>query len=282
VQRQRLSGFLAKAGHHIQHARRNPGLQCQFAEAQRRERRLFGRLQHHRIARQQRGTHLPGGDDQRIVPGHDRAHDTERLAPHQRQVLRPGRGDFVVELVGEFTVIGDAGRGGWDVGTERVADRLPHIERLEQGEVVEVIAHQLRKPQQHPLALLRFHVAPAALVERPARRGHGVVDILCLAAGDGGQFAAVDGTQGVEAAAAACGAALPVNDGAAVGLQFPRAARPVDACLGWLLAGHGRRPSQPQRGRKPIIGMSLSKKVMEFPPGVVVSMRAVARYYDAT
>ena len=52
----------------------------QFAETQRRERRLFGRLQHDRAAGGQRRRELPGRHHQREIPRYDLADDADRLA----------------------------------------------------------------------------------------------------------------------------------------------------------------------------------------------------------
>ena len=76
---ERLAGLFAEAGNDVEHAVRQPRLLAEPAQEQRAERRLLGRLQHDRIARDQRRAELPRGDDERIVPRHDRADDAERL-----------------------------------------------------------------------------------------------------------------------------------------------------------------------------------------------------------
>ena len=86
----------------------------------------------------QRRPDLPGGDDQRIVPRHDRADDAERLLPHHRDVVCSDRRDLVVELVGELGVVLDAVGGEGDVDIQGVGDHLADVERLEQGELVAV------------------------------------------------------------------------------------------------------------------------------------------------
>ena len=47
---------------------------------------------------------LPGRDDERVVPGHDRGDDADRLAGHERQRLRAGRPDLPVQLVDRLGV----------------------------------------------------------------------------------------------------------------------------------------------------------------------------------
>ena len=58
------------------------------AEAQRGERRLLRRLQHHRVAGRQRRADLPDRHHQRVVPRRDRGDDAHRLAADDRGVAR--------------------------------------------------------------------------------------------------------------------------------------------------------------------------------------------------
>ena len=82
-------------------------------------------------------------------------------------------------------------RGARDVDVERVADRLADVERLEQGQLVEVLADELGEPEQDPLAGRRRLVAPAPVVERAAGRRDRAVDVLGAALGDLGDARAV-------------------------------------------------------------------------------------------
>ena len=131
MERKRLARLLAEARNDVEHAVRQPGLLAEPAQHEGAERRLLGRLQDHRIAGDQRRSELPGGDDERIVPRHDRADDAERLLHHHRHVMRADGGDLVGELVGEFGVILDAIGAEWDVHLERIGDRLADVERLQ-------------------------------------------------------------------------------------------------------------------------------------------------------
>ena len=67
---------LAVAGEDVDDAGREADLERQLAEPQRAERRLLGGLQHDRAARGERRAELPGGHQQREVPGDDLARDT--------------------------------------------------------------------------------------------------------------------------------------------------------------------------------------------------------------
>ena len=87
--RQRVADGRARARDDVQDAVRQARLRRQLREPQRRERRLRRGLQHHGVAGGERRAELPGGDDQRVVPGHDRGHDPDRLAGHERERLGP-------------------------------------------------------------------------------------------------------------------------------------------------------------------------------------------------
>ena len=76
---------LAVAGDHVQDARRED-LRGELRQAQRRQRRLLGRLEHDDVAGRERRRDLPDGHHQRVVPGRDLADDPDRLAADHRRV----------------------------------------------------------------------------------------------------------------------------------------------------------------------------------------------------
>ena len=153
MERQRPAGLLAEARHDIERAVRQARFLPQSAEHERPERRLLGWLQDDGIACNQRRPELPGGDDERIVPRHDRADDPERLLAHHRHVVRTDRRDFVSELVGELGVVLDAIGAERDVYVERIRDRLADVERLEQRQLLAMLADQFGEAQQDLLFL---------------------------------------------------------------------------------------------------------------------------------
>ena len=161
-----------------------PASDGQLREAQRRQRRLAGRLEHDRVAGRERGAQLPGGDDHRVVPRHDRGDHPDRLARDERERVGTGRADLAVRLVDGLGVPLEGRRGARDVDRERVADRLADIERFEQGELVEVLADELGEPQQDLLARRRRLVAPAPVIEGPPGGGDSAVDVLGAPLGD--------------------------------------------------------------------------------------------------
>ena len=85
----------------------------------------------------------------------DRADDAERL-PDDRDVrIVACRGDLVVDLVDRLAVPGDALGLERDVDVRGVADRLPHVDRLEERQLLGVLGHQPGELLEHALALLR-------------------------------------------------------------------------------------------------------------------------------
>ena len=75
---------------------------------------------------------------------------------------------------------------------ERVGDHLADVERLEQRELLGVLADELGEAQQHRLLPLRVGVAPDAALEGGPRRLHRPIDVGLAAVGDMGEDLAVD------------------------------------------------------------------------------------------
>ena len=69
MRRERGAGRFAVARNDIHHAVGNAGFLNQFAEQQRRERRLLGRFQHDRASGRQRRAQFPRRHQQREIPG---------------------------------------------------------------------------------------------------------------------------------------------------------------------------------------------------------------------
>ena len=75
---QRLARFEAEAVHDVEHAGRQQ-IANQLRPDQDAGRCLLGRLEHHAVARGQRRRQLPGGHQDREVPGNDLTDDAQRL-----------------------------------------------------------------------------------------------------------------------------------------------------------------------------------------------------------
>ncbi len=183
-----------RPGHDVEHAVRQPRLRRQLGEQERRQRRLLGGLEDDAVAGRERRPELPGRDDERVVPRHDRADDAERLALHERHRFRTDGRQLAAPLVDGLAVEAQARCGARDVDAQRVADRLADVEGLEQGEVVYARLDEVGEAQQDAAALGGRRPAPGPAVEGAAAGAHGAVDVLGAAAGDVGEVAAVAGT----------------------------------------------------------------------------------------
>ena len=76
---QSLAHHRPGAGQHLEHVLGDAGIQGQFGQAQRGERRQLGGLEHHGVSRGQRRGEAPRGDRHREVPGDDRADHADRF-----------------------------------------------------------------------------------------------------------------------------------------------------------------------------------------------------------
>ena len=137
----------------VEHPVREARFHRELGEPQGRQRRLRGGLEHHGIARRERRTELPGRDDERVVPGDDRADDPDRLPRDERERVGTGRADLPVDLVDGLCVPLDGLRRRRDVDGERIPDGFPDVERFEQRQLVAIRAHEVGELQQHALAV---------------------------------------------------------------------------------------------------------------------------------
>ncbi len=163
---------VAVAGDDVQDAVGDARLERQLAEAQRAQRRLLGRLEDDRAAGGQRRADLPGGHQQREVPRDDLADDADRLlervgvelgARHVGQRRRDGRAAQLRRPAGH---VPEQVGGERDVGGGGDGLRLAVVERVELGELVEVLGDQVAEAVDRAAALGRRHLRPRA---RPAR-----------------------------------------------------------------------------------------------------------------
>ena len=166
-------------GDHVQHAGRQHLLR-ELAQAERRERRLLGRLHDLDVAGRERRPDLPDRHHQRVVPRRDPGDDAERLAADDRRVaLDVLRGGLALERAsraGEEAEV--VGREGHLVAGDR--HRLADVAGLELGQLVGVLLDQVGQLQQElgaVLGRLRGPLRPGLLGRR-----HGALDILLPAA----------------------------------------------------------------------------------------------------
>ena len=148
----------------------------ELGEAEQRERRLLGRLQHLDVACRERRRELPDRHHQRVVPGRDPADHAQRLAPDHRgvaaHVLARALALEQPRRAGEEAQVVDHDRHL----VARVGERLADVRRLDFGELVGVLLEHARQLEQHRGALARGRIEP--LRQRLLRRLDRRVDVL--------------------------------------------------------------------------------------------------------
>ncbi len=161
----RRAGRAAGSGHDVDDAGRKAGLEGELAQPDRRQRGPAGRLEDAGVAGRQRRPELPAGHQHREVPGHDQAHDADRLAQGEVETGLADRDRLAEDLVRRPAVVLEDEARPEDLAAG-ARDRLADVARLEPGELLEVRLHERRELRQ----------GPAALAGRPARPALGVVE----------------------------------------------------------------------------------------------------------
>ena len=164
----------ALADEDVDDALRDPGLEHELGQPQRRQRRQLGRLQDDRVAARERGPELPGGDVEREVPRHDQADDAERLAEGDVDAAAD-RDRLAVVLVDGAGVEVEDLRDHPDLGP-RAGDRLADVARLDPRELLAVLLDERGEPAQQPRPVGRRNGSPGR--ERGLRAGDGGVGLL--------------------------------------------------------------------------------------------------------
>ena len=216
MQRQRGAGLVAVTWQHVEDARRHARFQRDVGQAQRRQRRFFGRFQYHAVAGREGGRDLPGGHNHRVVPRHDGGDDAYRFARDQGQAVGGGRGDFIVDFIDRLAIPAQAVGRGAHVHALAVFDWFAHVQGFQQGQFGTVFLHQVGELDQHALALRRRFACPAAVVEGGAGGLHGHIHVCAIAAGHLPQQAPIDGRQIVESLAGRGPHSFAIDEGASV------------------------------------------------------------------
>ena len=157
----------ALAGQHDEDVLRQPGLESQLAEPDRRQWRELRGLEHDGVARGQCRREAPAGDRHGEVPGHDDADDAQRLL--ERQIDAAGDRDLPAEQA--FRCAAVVGEDVADVAglPSRIGQGVSRARHLEQRELLQVGVDDLTEPTQESRTVGRCHVPPG--VERLGGRG---------------------------------------------------------------------------------------------------------------
>ncbi len=157
--RERLSGLDAESVDHVQDARRKE-IAYHFGEDQDAERRLLRGLKHNAIACGNGWRKLPCRHEERKVPRDDLSDDAKRLMVviGNRVVVDLGNAAFLrAHDAGEIAPMVHDER---QVGMGGFPDRLAVIQRLDEGEQIEVRLDPVRDPVHDQGAFLNGGLAP--------------------------------------------------------------------------------------------------------------------------
>ena len=165
--------------HDVEHAGRQPDLLGNFREHVPLARRFGRRLEHHRAAREERGTELVTDERHRRVPRDDRADHADRLAYQEAELsAASGRALFFERIrVGERGIRRERTRAD----PTRVLRRLVEHARLARPQLREHIVARLQ-PCAHcaqilgPLGMRESR--PRPLIEREPRRRNGARHVV--------------------------------------------------------------------------------------------------------
>ena len=230
----------AVAGDDVDDARRQAGLDADFGEGERGERREFGGLQHHRIAAGERRRDLPGEHQQRKVPRDDLTADAHRL----------GAGKLAGDQRGPARMVVEVARDERNVGVARLADRLAVVDRLQHRQEALALLDQPRQRVKRAGARIAGERAPA--FKRPTRGGDGGVDVLRRPLRDACDFCAARRLENVEQLGGL--GELSVNEMAEAGLVAISARREPHR----RLPARGRSPWFPSIRRSAAIGYPIA------------------------
>ena len=149
---QRGSGLLA-SGHDVEHTVGQAGLGQEFRQPQRGQRRVRGRLVHHRVAGGEGGGDLRGGQDQGEVVRRDRRDDTQWFPACVGQARTADAARRALDLVGQATVVGEVVDGIPEVGGTGDRDRLAGVQALQSGQLIAALGQQCGDLEHYGAAL---------------------------------------------------------------------------------------------------------------------------------
>ncbi|SPA53867.1 hypothetical protein CBM2629_U20030 [Cupriavidus taiwanensis] len=194
VARQRIARRCPVTLHHVEQAGRQAGFDGQLSQAHRGERRQFGGLQHHGVARGKRGTNLPGHHHQREIPGRDRAHHAIRLGYHHAKVIVARSRHLAAQLVGILGEEPQSLRRERYIPCGSIAHRPGRAHGFERREATHVRFDQVRPSAQHAGPLARRAARPVAGTPGLPRVPYGCIDRRGVGQRKLGMHLAIGGT----------------------------------------------------------------------------------------
>ena len=176
MRRERRACRAAKAGDDVEYAGRNARFQRQFGNADRRQRGIFSRFDHQRVAHGQCRTRHAGKDLQRIVPRNDSGHDAMRFAQRQRRIAVEKWNRVAMHLVG-CTAVKLVAAHGCDNVHFSLSRGFARVARFQRREFIGVPLDQMIQPCEAAPSFRCGHLRPWPLVECLARGVHGAVHV---------------------------------------------------------------------------------------------------------
>src|SRR5699024_2917512 len=200
----------ASAGAVVDHALGQPGLLEQLHEEQRGQRRELRGLDHHGAAGRERGGDLARRHREREVPRGDEIARPHRVARDDRPprvlgvraVAALDAHRLLAEPAQELPAVGDLAAG--------FGQRLAHLERHQQGEVLGPLGEQVEGPPQQLAPLPGRGARPGG--ERVGGRIHRGLRIGARGRRDGAEHLAGGGVADVEGLPALRGAPAPADE----------------------------------------------------------------------
>jgi hypothetical protein len=172
---ERRTDRLALTEDHVDHAL-GEDLSHDVGELERGQRGPLRRLQHHGVARSQRGRQLPGGHHQRVVPGRDRGDHADRVAPDHARVARHiFAGGAAGETAGGAGEKPEAVDDRRQLVFERARRRLAAVLRFQARERGRLGLDPIGELQEQHAALGRRGTRPGG--KRSARGGNRGIDL---------------------------------------------------------------------------------------------------------
>ncbi len=162
------------------------------------------------VARRQCRAELPGGHQQREVPGDDLGADADRLPQRVVEQRAIHRDRLAADMSRQIGVIIEAVRGRCDVAP-RFDDDLAAVQRLEAGDLFLPLAQNLGDPAHAFAALIGRHGAPRSVVKRVSRGPDRAIDVLNARLGNAPDNVVVCRIQRVERLTRGGGNELSVN-----------------------------------------------------------------------
>jgi dimethylglycine dehydrogenase len=195
---QRHAGLRRKSRHRIHHAGREAGLGEQLREGEGRGGGVLGRLDDHRVARGKRRRQLPGQEQQRRVPRHNRHDHADRLAPGEGEHAGlVDRQHSTFDLVRQPAEIAVPLRRVADLHRHLV-DELAVVAGLDGGEALGIGGDQVGKPDHQLAARGRRQPAPLLGPECLRCCRHSAIDVGGVAAWNEGPRIAGERVEALE------------------------------------------------------------------------------------